>query len=86
MVKSANKKLTKKNSTFLFVVFLVSLFLFCLFAYSLYSYDLVLLSPGVGDEKIGTTFVLAFFAGLLITLAVMVVVLYFILHNTEREY
>ena len=86
MVKSVNKKLTKKNNTFLFVVFLISLFLFVLFAYSLYSYDLILLSPGEGGEVLGMPFVFAFFAGLIVTLAIMVVVLYFIIYNIEQEY
>jgi|SRR3989344_5567872 len=86
MVSSAKKKLIRKNNTFLVVVFLVSFFLFVLFAYSLYSYDLVLLSPGGGNEKLTTSFVIAFFVGLIATLAIMVVVLYFILHNVENEY
>ena len=86
MVSSANKNLTRKNNVFLIAVFLVAFFLFVLFAYCLYSYDLVLLSPEGGNKDIETSFVIAFFVGLIVTLAIMVVVFYFILHNIENEY
>ena len=87
MVKSVNKKLTKKNNTFLFVVFLISLFLFVLFAYLLYTYKPLLLSPS-GDFNNGSGGFLfwAFIVGMLITLVIVAFVLYYFLHESESKY
>lgn len=87
MVWRLNGHVLRASRNFLYGLFALSALLFVFMAYGAYNYSSVLMSPqGYVNSGLAPFLLNAFVVGLLVTLAVMAILLYVILHNSEREY